>query len=256
MSGFLGALGRLLGLHGTPDGAMAGPDPQELVAVVGDIHGRADLLAELLAKIENEAPDARLVFVGDYVDRGPDSRAVIDMLRARGSGSVCLKGNHEVMLLEFLADPMNRGVRWLRHGGIETLESYGISLSMESSAAQIEAGSREFRAYLANGAENWLRSLPVMWQSGNLLVTHAGPDPLRPVSEQEEKVFLWGHNRFLRERRRDGLWVAHGHWARERAKMADGRIAVDTGAWQSGRLSAALISPDGRVRFVEARKAH
>ncbi len=225
------------------------PRPELPVAVIGDIHGRDDLLARLLGLLEH-AGDWQLVFVGDYVDRGPESRQVLARLQALDA--VCLKGNHEVMLLDFLDDPAENAGRWLRNGGRETLASFDVELAESPTLEMLENARDGLRAALGAG-EAWLRGLPLVWQSGNLLVTHAGPDPARPVQGQPDKVFLWGHNRFLRDARADGLWVAHGHWIRDRATAGDGRIAVDTGAWDSGRLSAALIDPDGGLRFVDTR---
>ncbi len=220
--------------------------------MIGDVHGRDDLLASLLQKLEGRGGARQLVLVGDYVDRGPQSRAVLERLQALDA--VCLKGNHEVMLLEFLDNPTEKAARWLRNGGFQTLESFGIELAREPTVAMLEEARDALRAGLGAAGEAWLRGLPLVWQSGNLLVTHAGPDPARPIEGQPDKVFLWGHNRFLRDARADGLWVAHGHWMRDRAAAGDGRIAVDTGAWDSGRLSAALIDPDGRIEFVDTRQ--
>lgn len=223
--------------------------PDTAVAIVGDIHGRADLLDRILAKISDRAPGAVVVFVGDYVDRGPDSRAVIDRLRGL-SGAICLRGNHETMLIEFLDDPIECGGRWVRNGGSQTLASYGIELDENSGSADVLAARQNLARALGDGTEDWLRALPLTWSSGNLLVTHAGPDPAAPIEGQEDRVFLWGHSRFLRDRRSDGLWVAHGHWIRDRPSCTDGRISVDTGAWHTGHLSAALIAPNGQVEFA------
>ncbi len=240
--------------HATPHGAPQGPPrPEHPVAVIGDIHGRMDLLERLLDKLAAEAPDARPVFVGDYVDRGAESRAVLERLRALGSSATCLMGNHEAMLLEFLDDTLERAGRWLRNGGRETLASYGVDLAESPDIDALMAARDAFAEALSDGTERWLRARPLFWQTGNLLVNHAGPDPARPISAQQDDVFLWGHRRFLRDARRDGLWVAHGHWVRPDARAGDGRIAVDTGAWAFGRLSAALILPDGRLRFIDVR---
>ncbi len=247
-----GIFGRVSKIHGQSQsgGNHDPPRVDETVAVIGDIHGRLDLLDLLLDRLASEAGDAKLIFVGDNVDRGPDARAVIDRLRALGDGAVCLKGNHESMLLDFLDNAIEWGGLWLRNGGDRTLASYGITLSENSSLDEVMAASSALRIALTDGTEAWLRGLPLIWQTGTLLVTHAGPDPATPVEEQDERVFLWGHSRFLREARTDGIWVAHGHWIRERPSCADMRIAVDTGAWATGRLTAAIIATDGTVRFV------
>lgn len=255
MAGLLSGLKRMLGIAGSkaPVEQPDPPRPEFPVAVVGDIHGRADLLGILLGKISKEAPDATLIFVGDYVDRGPDSRGVISKLRELGT-AICLRGNHEAMLLEFLDDPIEKGGRWLRNGGVETLASYGLSLSEDSSTDEVLNASKTLQNTLADGTEEWLRALPIFWQSGNLLVAHAGPDPAAPIAGQAERDFLWGHRRFLRDNRTDGIWVAHGHWVRDQAEASDGRIGVDTGAFASGRLTAALITPDGAVCYVDTHK--
>ncbi len=235
----------------TADAPHPRPRPRQPVAVVGDIHGRADLLERMLELLRREAPDALPLFAGDHVDRGPDSRAVLERLRALPR-ALCLRGNHEAMMLDFLDAPAEAGGRWLRNGGLATLESFGIALSAQPSHEALMRAGEGLRAALGE-TERWLRALPLRWQSGDLLVCHAGPDPAAPVAAQPDEVFLWGHPRFLREPRHDGLWVAHGHWVQERAGIRSGRIAVDTGAWRSGCLSAALITPEGELRFLEAR---
>lgn len=240
--------GRLLGLDqrrvNNP------PRPDIPVAVIGDIHGRADLLEKLMGKLAKEQPNTKLVFVGDYVDRGPNSRQVLELLQELGDLAICLTGNHEVMLQEFLDDPVESGARWLRNGGRETLGSYGVSLNEEPSVEQLGIAAKEFDGLLSDGTLKWLRARPLSWQSGNLFVTHAGPDPSRSINDQATQDLVWGHRRFLRDDRTDDVWVAHGHWIVDRPTCAAGRINVETGAWRSGRLTAALIEPNGTVRFV------
>lgn len=226
------------------------PCPDETLAVVGDIHGRADLLDGLLAELHDKYPLARRVFVGDYVDRGPDSRQVIERLRGL-QDAICLTGNHEEMLLEFIDGPTEGATRWLRNGGRATLASYGITLDKDAPEAAIFDASRAFAKALDDGTADWLRGLPRFWQSGTVFVIHAGPNPAEPIPGQPDHVFTWGHSRFRRQPRIDGLWVAHGHWIQERANWGDSRIAVDTGAWSTSRLTAAVIMPAGVVKFLE-----
>lgn len=227
------------------------PDPETEVAVIGDIHGRLDLLTRLIEKLSAKAPAATLVFVGDYIDRGPSSRGVLNLLRSMGAGSVYLAGNHEVMALDFLDQPQKYGNRWLRNGGIETLASFGIQLAENADPDDMVQARDAFQAAISDGTEAWLRARPLTWKTGNLLVTHAGPDPKLPIDQQEDQSFLWGHPRFLRDARTDGVWVAHGHWIRDRPIHASGRISVDTGAWHSGHLTGAIIAPGGAVRFLQ-----
>ena len=229
------------------------PCPDTTVAVVGDIHGRADLLVGLVDKIDALAPHAAKVFVGDYVDRGPSSREVLEYLQGLPGEVVCLLGNHEAMMLGFVESPIENGARWLRNGGLATLASYGIRLGENASHGEIASARDSLSLELQGATMRWLKARPLWWKSGNLLVSHAGADPRLPISGQADGNFLWGHKRFLRDPREDGLWVAHGHWARERPAVRDARISVDTGAWKTGRLTAALIEPAGKVRFVHHR---
>ena len=239
-------------------GRLAKPDennpivPKEDVAIIGDIHGRLDLLNRLIQRIQKTAPNTKLVFVGDYVDRGPSSRGVLDFLRCLDAPAVFLKGTHEAMLLDFVDNPIQHGRQWLRNGGSETLASFGISLDESSSALMVRNAGDKLSAELSDGTEAWLRALPLFWRTGNLVVNHAGPDPKKSVRDQDEKSFLWGHNRFLRDARTDGIWVAHGHWIQDRPACRNGRISVDTGAYFSGKLTAAIVSCDGSIRFLNS----
>lgn len=256
--------------------------PETPVIVLGDIHGRSDLLDDMLQRLETEAPsEAHLVCVGDYIDRGDDSAAVLRMVQALQQAvpegvMVCLMGNHERMLLDFLDAPEAVGPRWIRHGGLQTLASFQVALGpglgpvtgepvsgaasgatpARNSAPEAEA-ARDWpairdalRAALGPALEAWLRALPLSWQSGNLFVAHAGADPARPISEQEPGGLLWGGAGFYDTPRDDGVWVAHGHVITPEAQAVNGRIPVDTGAYATGRLTAALIA-DGSVRFCQ-----
>ncbi|GEM_PF-141009 len=219
--------------------------PDRLLYAVGDIHGRIDLLERLLPRIEADA-DGRahdLVFVGDYVDRGDDSAAVLSRLQQLEDAAhvTCLSGNHEQMLLGFLDDPAKNGRRWLRNGGLQTLASFGVGGVHETAAPeQMEKASRALKDALGP-LQAWLRARPLSFASGNVLVVHAGVDPDRPLDAQEDKTLLWGHPKFLSSVRTDGHWVVHGHTIHDAAAAVDGRIAVDTGAYATGRLTAAAI---------------
>lgn len=233
----LSKLSRFLAGSAAPQHPAPGKPP---VAVIGDIHGCLDLAEWLVARIGRECPEARIVLAGDMIDRGPDSAGVLDWARAL-PGAVALRGNHEQMLLDALDDPEAAGPVWLRNGGQETLASFGIS--------EGDAPRDALRAALGPEREAWLRGLPLWWQSGTLVVTHAGADPRLPMAHQNPQHLLWGHPAFGRVARRDGLWIAHGHTIVRKPRCAGGVVSVDTGAWRSGRLTAALISDDG-VRFL------
>ena len=226
--------------------------PAEPFCVIGDIHGRADLLAELADRIAQTLPEMKVVCVGDYVDRGDDSAAVLRDLhvesRREGSPLVCLAGNHEAMLLEFLDRPEESGARWLRYGGLQTLSSYGLrEIGLSMRPERLSAARDELRAALPDGMEGWLRSLPLHWSSGNVAVVHAGAAPSLPIDGQDPNNLLWGHPEFETRERTDGTWVVHGHTVVEAPRMAGGRIAIDTGAYATGILTAAAFLPDAAM---------
>jgi len=228
--------------------------PAAPVCVIGDVHGASAGLERLFQQLEVEAPAHLLVCVGDYVDRGDDSAGVIEILRRRQAAAperlVCLMGNHERMMLDFLDAPEQAGAQWLRYGGQQTLASFGLSApAREPSAAQWRDLAEDLRLSLGAAAETWLRALPLILQSGNVAVVHAAADPALPLEAQSERTLLWGHPDFLRRPRADTTWVVHGHTIVPAPLVEAGRIAIDTGAFATGCLTAAVIETDA-VRFV------
>lgn len=230
--------------------------PAEPFFVIGDIHGCDALLGKLIGQLEEIAhPTAKLVLVGDYVDRGEHSAEVLRRIhRMQGEAGrefmICLRGNHDQMLIDFLDDPQKTGPRWLRYGGLQTLASYKVAgLAHTASEAQWVDARDRLREAMGADVEGWLRTLPTSWQSGNVLVAHAGADPMAPVSAQRDHTLLWGHPDFETVLRKDGSWVVHGHTIVERARPTNGRIPVDTGAYATGRLTAALLEV-GKVQFL------
>lgn len=234
------------------------PWPHRPLIVVGDIHGRMDLLDVLLAKfgpeilVEETKPD--LVFVGDYVDRGDKSLEVLIRLRtlteSHGSEVTCLMGNHERMMLDFLDDPTMHGKRWLRNGGLQTLASFGVGYVTEfSEGPALITAQNELSKAIPKGMEKWLRSLPMHFESGNVNVVHAGANPCLPMDRQDPHSLLWGHKDFLTTERDDGRRVVFGHTITEVPFAKFGRISVDTGAVFKDRLTAACIF-EGVVRFT------
>ena len=228
--------------------------PDVAVNIVGDVHGCLTLVKKLFDKID---PSDQVVFVGDFVDRGEDSAGVLNWLRdlklENPDRVTCLMGNHEVMMIEFLDDPARRGARWLSHGGLQTLASFGVPGAREiMKPDELIAISDLLKKAMPDGLEDWLRALPTSWTSGNLWVVHAGADPTLPMDSQSEKTFLWGSGAFLREARTDGIWVAHGHTVVDLPEQRASRISTDTGAYHSGRLTAARCLPNGEVYFIQA----
>ncbi len=250
----------------------AHPVPDEPVYVVGDVHGRRDLLQELLLLIEADearhgVPRTTIVFAGDHIDRGPESAEVLRMLRRLERGpdrrAICLLGNHDSMMLDALApaDPAvwnaEAAARWFRNGGDATGLSFGVSPAPAAGSRPTEDGLRrwctELRAAIPSDLVDWLRARPLLWRSGNLVVVHATLDPDRAPDDQDPHTLLWGNPNRTRPRN-DGLWFAHGHKVTRPATVTPGRIAVDTGACSTGELTAALIRPDAPVRFISTAR--
>ncbi len=215
--------------------------------VIGDLHGRMDLLDKLL----DRAPEgAALICVGDYVDRGDHSADVLRYLQGR-SDITCLMGNHEAMMLKFLDEPTGKASRWLRHGGLQTLASFGVTGGAETSdAPTLQRLADELRIAMGPELIAWVADLPCQHLCGNVLVTHAGADPALAPADQDDKVLIWGHPDFAKRRRDDGLWVLHGHTIVNMPEAKDGRIAIDTGAYATGRLTAAHLTAEG-CTFVQ-----
>ncbi len=197
--------------------------------------------------------DYELIFLGDYIDRGPDSAGVIDALVyspwVSGSNAIFLKGNHEASLLRFLREP-SVGPSWLEFGGGETLLSYGVRWpALKSDKDAWAEASRRLAAKLPRDHLKFLQSLELHAIRGGYMFVHAGIDPERSIDEQGEAEFLWIREPFLRSRRSHEFVVVHGHSADDRPYKDFRRIGVDTGAYQTGILTAVVISHEG-VEFI------
>ncbi|MGR3616865.1 MAG: metallophosphoesterase family protein [Paracoccaceae bacterium] len=216
--------------------------PDKVIHVIGDIHGRADLLESLLDKV----PESETVIcVGDYVDRGENSAGVLRLLLAHPE-IICLKGNHEEMMLSFLNDPEQNGSRWLRYGGLQTLASFGVGNVSEASNPEELIRARDaLRDAMGPEMQFWLRSLHLYYQSGNVGIVHAAADPGTPLNDQQQRHLLWGAPKFGKSQRTDGLWIVHGHTIVSEPTVSNGIISIDTGAYATGVLTAAKLSDDG-----------
>lgn len=228
--------------------------PARPFVAIGDIHGCHDLMHQHFQTLRQELGETmELVFLGDYADRGPHSAQVLaqlyDWQTASPETVICLMGNHEKMLLEFIDDPAGKGLRWLVNGGRETLASYGISLPEGHVSADDAADAADaFEEALPEGLETWLRGLPLIWSNGNIHCVHAAMDPHTAPDKQSRRTLLWGHRDFLTTPREDGQTVVHGHTIMAEPTIGDTRISIDTGAYHTGRLTAALIS-EGSCEF-------
>lgn len=229
-----------------------------VVYAVGDIHGRDDLLSRLhvliTADIGSRRSDrhAQLIYLGDYIDRGPDSRAVLDRLLDHpvpGVECVFLKGNHEDAMLKFL-DGQEFGEAWLRLGAGATAKSYGVRLrDRGGQVLPAETIRAEVAAALPHRHLCFLRSLKLCHAVGDYLFVHAGIRPQRSLAEQELQDLLWIRDDFLRSKRRHEHMVVHGHSAASDVVVRPNRICVDTMAYATDRLTCLVLEGSSR-RFI------
>jgi serine/threonine protein phosphatase 1 len=229
-----------------------------LIYAVGDVHGRLDLLDDLLAKIVDDiaaSPQAGppvLIFLGDYVDRGAHSRGVIDRLialeRQPNLELRVLKGNHEQALLTFLEDP-EFGPSWIQNGGAATLASYGVAAPQTRLPPEPWVQARDALAQaLPPEHLRFLRSLELCVEYGGYIFVHAGLRPGVPIDRQTERDMLWIRAEFLEERRPFAKMVVHGHTPEAEPYMGPVRIGLDTGAYATGVLTAGrLFDADRRI---------
>jgi serine/threonine protein phosphatase 1 len=234
------------------------PDGLRIYAI-GDIHGRADLLAALLREIEIDrkvhAPDRSVtVFLGDYIDRGPASRDVIDLLldHGRTNSAVFLKGNHETYIRRFLDDPTILD-EWRLCGGLETLCSYGLAPSVAPSRPEQRQLSREFARLIPAQHLQFIASLDKMFWCGDFLFVHAGIRPGVSLRNQKEEDLLWIRDEFLSSESRFEKFVVHGHTPVEAMDIHANRINIDTGAFATGRLTCIAIEGTSIVPVIAAR---
>lgn len=238
------------------------PDAQDRIYAVGDIHGRHDLLAGLLPKLREDAraqSDERrpvLLLLGDYIDRGDHSREVLDLILAESAlhgpwdKLIALRGNHEAALLDFLDTP-EQGSNWLSFGGKQTLASYGLPVPKARP-------SKEELTELANGLSramgphvDFLNRTAHAFRSGAVVFAHAGIDPTKNLNEQPEEATLWGRSPFLEQGAPASLRVVHGHWDDPEPVVSAQRICLDTGAYYSGKLTAARLDAGTELITVD-----
>lgn len=236
---------------GLPDGVTAW--------AVGDIHGRRDLLEALLQEIkaDDRNPEARkvLVFLGDYVDRGAESRGVIDTLAAledEGRFEVCfLQGNHEAKLLEFLTDP-SVGPAWCEYGGRQALESFGLRVPLLSHRKEAWASLSDDLAHtLSKRQLTFLESLQPSFSLGGYFFAHAGARPGVPLDQQTAYDLMWIRSSFLDDANGFEQVVVHGHTPSARPYSDHRRIGIDTKAYESGVLTAVRLEGADR-EFIQA----
>jgi len=218
------------------------------VYAVGDIHGRIDLLNQLLEQIRQDIATRSLlvrpllVFLGDYVDRGPASREVIDLIaNLRTTYTiVCLRGNHEDVLLRFLEDP-SIGPDWVEHGGAQTLLSYGVTPPQRVDPVPWEKVRDLFAEALPDSHLAFFQGLEHYAAIGDYVFAHAGVRPGVPLEQQTSQDLLWIRRPFLDVEKAIDRVVVHGHTPTEEPHLGRWRIGVDTGAYATGVLTAVRL---------------
>ena len=215
---------------------------------VGDIHGRLDLLDELLEKIhediaQRKSREVLLVFVGDLIDRGPNSRQVLERLRTYehpGVQTVFILGNHEEVLLRILAGEADLITKWRWFGGSECLASYGVDASALTGLSDDDAITIVRNAIPRDHVE-FLESFDDSCRFGDYLFVHAGIRPGVEIDQQRQSDLRWIREPFLFDETDHGFIVVHGHTIRPDVEIRPNRIGIDTGAFQSGVLTAIAI---------------
>ncbi len=230
--------------------------PDTVIYAIGDIHGRLDLLAAIHDRIETDARQraARrrlVVYLGDYVSRGEDSRRVVDRVREwlpDGFGRIALKGNHEDLLVRFVDGEIDAGRHWFDYGGLDTLAHYGVAIGDRHARddASVAILRDRFAAALPHSHLGFFRSLPVSYRAGDYFFVHGGVRPRVPLDEQSNHDCMWIRKAFLDSDDDHGAVVVHGHSISEKPVVRHNRIGIDTGAYRSGVLTCLVL--DGTCR--------
>ena len=238
MLGFLRSR-RITKLPRLPDGIR--------IYALGDIHGRSDLLKQMFTVIDADiarSPISRPieVFLGDYIDRGPDSARTLDLLieRSHHRETVFLKGNHEAYLLEVLRDP-GKIEEWRQFGGLQTLMSYGIQPTLNPDAAEQGDLISALTEVIGGDHLSFLQGLKPSFVCGDFFFVHAGVRPGIPLNEQQETDLLWIRNEFLDSDENFGKFIVHGHTPVREPDIRPNRINIDTGAYATGKLTLLTI---------------
>ncbi|QUL36647.1 metallophosphoesterase family protein [Erythrobacter sp. JK5] len=219
--------------------------------VIGDIHGRLDLFKALIAAIEEDdaqrgTANTQVVLLGDLVDRGPDSAGVIKRARKwqKKRKVRILAGNHEEMFLEAFEKP-DVLRHFLKHGGRETIMSYGVSRK-QFNAMTLDELFAKLPQIVSQSERDYIAGFEEMIIAGDYLFVHAGIDPAAPIDAQKRSDMLWIRDRFLNHEGPLEKVVVHGHTIFDRVMDCGNRIGIDTGAFRSGVLTALVLEADQR----------
>ncbi|MAQ71401.1 MAG: metallophosphoesterase [Alphaproteobacteria bacterium] len=223
------------------------------IYAIGDLHGHYDALVAIHLQIdkhiqENPHDNIRIVYVGDYIDRGPESSKILTRLSllkndADGIERVFLLGNHETAFLGFMKEPLTYGPNWLKYGGVQTLQSYGIEVGDIKTIlpGEMENYSRLLKEKIPQDHIDFLLSLNVYHEAGGYLFVHAGIDPSKPLDKQKRTDFTTIRSPFLKSRVLHEKRIVHGHSISTDVEILPNRIGIDTGYYDSGLMSAIVI---------------
>lgn len=225
------------------------PDGIRIYAI-SDIHGCADLLQKMFTIIDRDLETIGSmrpihVFLGDYIDRGPESCRTIDLLieRGRKHESVFLKGNHESFLFDVLKDP-SRLQDWRQYGGLQTLTSYGLQPSLNPSSAEQADLIKQLATAIPPHQRRFFNSLRLRFVCGDFFFVHAGVKPGVALAKQQEHDLLWIREEFLASEERFGKYVIHGHTPVREPEIRFNRANIDTGAYATGNLTLLTVQGD------------
>lgn len=238
--------------------------PGERIYAIGDIHGRFDCLGRLLPQIalDRRGYNGRvsIVFLGDYVDRGPESRKVLDLLSSpklkdslQSETCIFLRGNHEDVMLRFLSEP-SLGPEWANFGGLETLRSYKALQGLPVRPSDWRKVSEALLSHMPPEHLAFLQATSFCHHHGPFFFAHAGVLPGVALDAQSPEDLMWIRDTFLRSRAEHGALIIHGHSPSATPDIRDNRIGIDTGAYLTGLLTAAVIEGDG-IRFIDSGDA-
>ena len=225
------------------------PDGRRLYCI-GDIHGRLDLLEELHEMIRADSSGFEgskgIVYLGDYIDRGSQSKQVLDLLIEQpleGFEAINLLGNHEQTMLDFLEQP-EAAAAWLNFGGQTTLLSYGAGLGRVQMMRQVGVLRDELEERMPPAHLEFLDNCQLVHAEGGYCFVHAGIRPEVALEEQKPEDLMWIRDEFIRSQQDHGVVVVHGHSITEEVEWRPNRIGIDTGAYYSGLLTALVLEGD------------
>lgn len=231
----------------TEEIASPGIPGDQRVYCIGDIHGCADLLEQLhqqiLTDAANHSGKKTIVYLGDYVDRGEQSKQVIDILLADplpGFDAIYLQGNHEQVMLSFIEYPL-AAASWLSFGGRETLNSYGIPVAHIPGKHEVPGLAEQLDNKLPDTHRAFLQDCVLSWQCGSYYFVHAGIQPDIALDKQLLEDQLWIRDEFLESNKDHGAIIVHGHTITPEPEFLPNRISIDTGAFSSGVLTCLVL---------------